>query len=61
MTCGGLCHEFPACVPPPSPVILALVARFSAEARAERNSASAIACALSDVSEAITRELDDER
>jgi hypothetical protein len=58
LTCGKVCSRFPACLPRPSPQLLALLSQFSAELERERNSAAAVACGLSDVREAITEELD---
>jgi hypothetical protein len=57
VTCGERCTDFPACLPLPSPEILATVSQFSADAERERSSAEAVACALSDVYEAVTEEL----
>jgi len=57
LTCGERCAEFPACLPLPSLEILATVSQFSADVRREQASAAAVACALSDVYEAITEEL----
>jgi hypothetical protein len=47
-------------LPLPSLEILATVSQFGADARREQSSAAAIACALSDVYEAITEKLADE-
>ena len=47
-------------MPPPSLEILARVSQFTVDAERERSSAAAVACALSDVYEAITEELNDE-
>ena len=44
-------------MPLPSPEILAIVSQFTVDAERERSSAAAVACALSDVYEAITEEL----
>lgn len=57
LTCGERCAEFPTCLPLPSPEILAIVSQFTVDAERERSSAAAVACALSDVYEAITEEL----
>jgi len=47
-------------LPLPSLEILAVVSQFSADLQRERSSAAAVACALSDVDEAITEELDED-
>jgi hypothetical protein len=47
-------------LPLPSPEILATVSKFTVDNERERSSAAAVACALSDVYEAITEELGDE-
>jgi hypothetical protein len=60
LTCGMVCSQFPACLRPPSPELLVLVAQFSADLERERSSAAAIACALADVYEVITEELGEE-
>jgi hypothetical protein len=57
LTCGELCPAFPACLPLPSPEILATVSQFTIDVERERSSAAAVACALSDVYEVITEEL----
>ena len=45
-TCGGLCSEFPACLPAPSPELVAEVARLRIEAESEQASYSAAAESL---------------
>jgi len=59
VSCGGLCAEFPGCLPSPSAVVLGLVAEFSADIGREQTSARSILDALSDVYDVITQQLEE--
>lgn len=57
LTCGERCAVFPACLPLPSPEILATVSQFCADVQRERSIVATVAWALSDVYKAVTEEL----
>jgi hypothetical protein len=52
-TCGGLCNEFPTCLPAPSPELVAEVARLRIEAKSEQASYSATAESLALIHQAL--------
>jgi hypothetical protein len=53
-TCGALCKEFPACLPEPSPELLASISRFVRQGQAERENHEATASTLDQLYRAIT-------
>jgi hypothetical protein len=57
-TCGGLCDIFPKCLGPPSPQLLAAVARFRVNAINEQRSHSDRSEALTLIREALTAGLE---
>lgn len=52
-TCGGLCSEFPACLPSPSPELVAEVARLRIEAENEAEGYTATAESLTLIHQAL--------
>jgi hypothetical protein len=57
-TCGGLCSEFPACLPAPSPELVAEVARLRIEAESEQASYLATSASLMLIHEALVAGLE---
>ncbi len=58
VTCAALCQEFPACLPEPSPGLLASISRFARQGQAERENHKAAASTLDKLYRAITEGLD---
>jgi hypothetical protein len=58
-TCGGLCDMFPACLPLPSPHLVAEVAQLKTQAVVDHQSYTATAQALEAIHEALDIRLDE--
>jgi hypothetical protein len=57
-TCGAPCEDFPACLPEPSPELLASMSRFARQGQAERENHEAVAGTLDQLYRALTEGLD---
>jgi len=54
VSCGTRCPAFPACLPPPSPELVATVVRSEVEARSTHDNQAALIHVLSYLHDAIT-------